>query len=513
MIALPERYKENMKELLGEEYKEYLGCFEQPSQTALRINTLKIRPEEFQTISPFDLQQIAWTAKGFYYDAKKASPSGHPHYFAGLYYIQEPSAMIPASILPVEPGDKVLDLCAAPGGKATELAAKLQGRGMLLANDISVSRAMALAKNLQKTGAVNTVVTAETPEKLAMHLPVFFDKILIDAPCSGEGMFRRDPKMVKDWEEKGPSYYAPIQRQILQRAWEMLKPGGKMVYSTCTFSPQEDEGMIQWFLDTYPDMRIAPVTRYPGFSEGRPDWIKAGDASLCHCIRIFPHRAQGEGHFAVLLEKKAAASAEEENLTDIQDSCSGGVFTERILNGGAGYTCDSRTDTEDRQSGEQGSSRSRGKKKNKKQKGNGNEKKTSDQNMGQVTEFMKDIHGLSGNIQIKKENAILLPVDWQALRGLRIITEGLLLGERKKQQFEPSVQLALAMTKDAYASCLDLPSEDERVLRYLKGETLQCEENYKGYVLLCTDGYPLGWCKGNGQGMLKNKYYAGWRLT
>ena len=198
MINLPQEYCDNMKKLLGEdEFNEYIKSFDKKSDMAVRINTLKISVDEWNEISSFDMCPISWTDKGFVInDGDKTILSKHPYYFAGLYYIQEPSAMIPAAILPVEEGDRVLDLCAAPGGKATELAAKLNGKGILVANDISVSRAMALAKNLQMTGAGNVIVTAETPDRLSEKFEGFFDKILIDAPCSGEGMFRREPRMV-----------------------------------------------------------------------------------------------------------------------------------------------------------------------------------------------------------------------------------------------------------------------------------------------------------------------------
>ena len=460
MITLPEKFLENMKELLGEEYPAYLQCFEEESYTALRVNTQKLTPERFCEISPFALEDISWTAKGFYYDGKKDNPAKHPYYYAGLYYIQEPSAMIPASILPVEPGDKVLDLCAAPGGKATELAAKLEGQGVLVANDISISRAMALAKNLQMAGTKNAVVTAETPENLATHLGEFFDKILIDAPCSGEGMFRRDSHMVKDWLEHGPEYYAAIQCQILESAWKMLKPGGKLVYSTCTFAVMEDEEMIQWFINRYPDMRICPVERKEGFSEGRPDLVEGGDVSLKECVRIFPHRTKGEGHFAVLLEKKK----------DIKDSQ---AATTEI------------------------------------------EKKTKKKGMTfkpEEEEFLKEVSRLQGEIYRHKETISLINRDMKALQGVRTIFSGLILGEMKKKRFEPGTQLALALKKEEYPRVLDLSSQDIQVIKYLKGETVITDTGEKGFVLLCVDGFPLGWCKGNGQGNMKNKYYPGWRM-
>lgn len=475
MIPLPETFLENMKELLGEEYPEYAESMKERPYSALRINTLKVAPDTFLSKSPFSLSAVPWSDKGFYFDRERDRPSHHPYYFAGLYYIQEPSAMIPAALLPVEPGERVLDLCAAPGGKATELAARLQGEGLLLANDISASRAMALAKNLQMAGVRNAIVTAETPERLAQSFPQYFDRILLDAPCSGEGMFRREPGMVRDWLERGPSWYVPVQREILQEAYKMLKPGGKMVYSTCTFSVQEDEGMIQWFLDRHRDMRICPVKRHSAYSEGRPDMVEGGSEELRHCVRIFPHRAQGEGHFAVLLERLPNESIQEKAYnTDI---------TER--NGKKTYQ----------------------------RKGNRREKQYGETKPEWLQELAKKAVCLQGgHFRRQKERWSWLPDELQMMPGLRIVAGGLMLGTEKKERFEPAVPLALALKKEEVSCAIDFPAEDGRIIKYLKGETLLTEETVKGYALLCADGYPLGWVKGNGKGMLKNKYYVGWRM-
>lgn len=485
-MMLPEKFLENMKELLREEYHDYIHCMGEKSHVALRVNTIKITPEQFLEISPFALEEISWTAKGFYYDAGKDNPARHPYYFAGLYYIQEPSAMIPASILPVEKGDRVLDLCAAPGGKATELAAKLDGTGLLVANDISVSRAMALAKNLQMAGVRNAVVTAETPEHLTEQLGTFFDKILIDAPCSGEGMFRRDSHMVKDWLEHGPGYYAKIQRQILEEAWAMLKPGGKMVYSTCTFSLLEDEGMIQWFLDSHTDMHICPVERKEGFLRGMPELVKGGCQELCHCVRIFPHRARGEGHFAVLLEKEDLDRTEDQTRP-LQ------IDTEGRKN-----------KTVKRLNAQRKKGRNTGK----------NQKDRQDLYTGreEAKKFVEEIQGLEGNLIQNRDSFSFVTDSMNKLSGLRTIFSGLLLGEQKKNRFEPGPQLALAIRKEDYSNVVDFSAQDIQVMKYLKGETVVADSSQKGYILFCVDGFPLGWCKGNGQGTLKNKYYPGWRM-
>lgn len=466
---LPEQFLESMKTMLGTEYQDYLNSMKEDTRTAFRVNTNKIAQEQFMDICPFQTEPVPWNEKGFYYNADEDMPSKHPYYYAGLYYIQEPSAMIPASLLPVEEGDRVLDLCAAPGGKATELAAKLHGTGLLVANDISVSRAMALAKNLQIAGTGNAVVTAETPQNLAAVLSGFFQKVLIDAPCSGEGMFRRDPGMVKSWLAHGPEYYASIQTEILESAYELLAPGGDMVYSTCTFSSLEDEGMIQSFLKKHPDMTICEVPRYPGYSEGRPDWVPDGDPALKKCVRIFPHRAEGEGHFAVLLHKQGKA--------------------------GRAYAESEMWD-------KKGTDLRSNKQKQKTQEG--------------IEEFFQMILPEAGiefkKLSRKKDIYVAETLAAGQMKGLRIVAGGLIIGSDKNGRFEPSPQLALALRGEDYLQRIDLPAEDERVIRYLKGETVLMDKPYKGYVLFCVDGYPLGWCKGNGSGTMKNKYYPGWRM-
>lgn len=197
-MNLPDAFQEKMKKLLGEEeYRAYLASFEQKNKSGLRVNTSKISVEEFLKITPFELEPVPWTENGFYYESSK-QPAKHPYYFAGLYYLQEPSAMSPAAFLPVKAGDKVLDLCAAPGGKTTELGVKLKGEGVLVTNDISHSRAKALLKNVELFGIPNVMVFSESPAKLANKFGGYFDKILIDAPCSGEGMFRKDPSIMKN---------------------------------------------------------------------------------------------------------------------------------------------------------------------------------------------------------------------------------------------------------------------------------------------------------------------------
>ena len=302
-LELPEEFASRMKEMLGEEYDAFLESYQLPRSYGLRVNTGKITGEALREQAPFALRQIPWVKEGYFY-GEGDIPARHPYYAAGLYYLQEPSAMTPASRLPVEPGERVLDLCAAPGGKATALGAALGGQGLLVANDISNSRARALLRNLELFGISNAFVTSETPAKLAEVFPGFFDKILVDAPCSGEGMFRKDPAVMKTWEAGRPEYFAGLQREIVRQAVRMLRPGGKMLYSTCTFSREENEGTISWLLKEFPEMELLPMEGYEGFDGGRPQWGD-GNSALTRCVRIWPHKMDGEGHFLALLEKTA----------------------------------------------------------------------------------------------------------------------------------------------------------------------------------------------------------------
>ncbi|MEY8426213.1 RsmB/NOP family class I SAM-dependent RNA methyltransferase [Lachnospiraceae bacterium 46-15] len=456
-MKLPQSFTSSMRELLGNEYEEYLTCFDEPSARGLRVNTAKISVEDFLKLTPFTLEPVPWTKNGFYYS--EAEPvTKHPHYYAGLYYIQEPSAMIPASRLPVEPGDWVLDLCAAPGGKATELAARLGENGLLAANDISNSRAKGLLKNLELFGCGNMLVLSEAPEKLLEYFEACFDKILIDAPCSGEGMFRREPAMVKSWENRGPEYYAGIQREILRCAVKLLRPGGKLLYSTCTFSETENEQTILRLLDSSPDMMLIPMEGYESFAKSR----------LPHCIRVYPHKVRGEGHFAALLQKEGAADTKE--------------------------TACQRAD------------------KAEKRKAEIQEFPTD------FLEFLAQIPRLTNRLaqmEIRRNRIYLMPDRLPDMGGLRFLRTGLLLGECVRNRFEPSQALAMWLTKEDFPQTLSLASDDDRTMRYLKGESVVLTEDEshlkKGWVLVCTDGYPLGWAKAAG-GTLKNKYYPGWRV-
>lgn len=457
MLNLPIAFEEKMRHLLGEEFDAYMKCYEEPRYYGLRVNTQKISVEEFVKICPFEITPIPWIENGFYYDGEQISPAKHPYYFAGLYYLQEPSAMTPANRLPVEPGERVLDVCAAPGGKATELGAKLKGQGVLVANDISSSRAKGLLKNLEVFGIGNMLVLSEEPGKLEEYFPEYFDKILIDAPCSGEGMFRKDKKMVKAWEEHGPAFFAKLQRSIITQAARMLRSGGMMLYSTCTFDAEENEGTIEYLLEQYPEFEILEMKPYEGFASGRPEMMKQSDPNMEKTVRIFPHKMKGEGHFLALL-RKGEASGQKTNFS------SKGV--KKIPEELAEFFTDISWELEPER---------------------------------------LDIHG---------ERVYYMPKNLPDLKGIRFLRSGLLLGELKKKRFEPSQALAMNLRKEEYQKTLSFSVEDERIQRYLKGETIEVDDlvssKAKGWYLVCVDGFPLGWGKLAG-GTLKNKYLPGWR--
>lgn len=470
--TLPLPFLERMKEMLGDDYNTFLQSYENPRTYGLRINTTKLSCQDFEKLSPFEIRPIPWISNGYFYD-EDSRPARCAFYQAGLYYLQEPSAMTPASRLPIEPGDFVLDLCAAPGGKATALGAALNDTGFLLANDISTSRARALLRNLELFGIKNMLVTDEKPARLAQRFPAFFNKILLDAPCSGEGMFRKEEALARDWTPEKSAELSDIQKDLILKAADMLRPGGMMLYSTCTFSPCEDEEVVAYLLKERSDMELMDMPGYEGFSEGRPELISTpispeafDPSSLRKCIRIFPHKMDGEGHFLALFHKKG------DSLPP--------VFRPA---------------------------------------GKGPDKNTRKW----LEEFFAEIglHTLGGQefdwnrVEIRKDKVyyqLPFPLD---LRGISFLRNGLYLGDLKKNRFEPSQPLALALHKEDIEATISLSVSDERITRYLKGETLNIEPeeaaHKKGWHLLCADGYPIGFGK-LVNGILKNKYPAGWRV-
>lgn len=463
LSCLPEAFLTRMKEMLGNEYEAFLESYTRPRTFGLRLNTAKISAAEFEKIVPFPVTPIPWVKNAYFYPAD-VRPSRCPLYQAGLYYLQEPSAMTPASCLPAEPGDVVLDLCAAPGGKATALGSALKGEGLLVANDISASRARALLRNLELFGVTNSLIVNETPARLLERFPAYFSKILLDAPCSGEGMFRKEEALAKDWTPEKSRELSKIQRELILQAADMLRPGGLLLYSTCTFAPTEDEGVVSWLLENRPDMKLLEIPQHSGFSPGIPGWGN-GMESLKQCVRLFPHKIDGEGHFMALLKKDGTGDNIRESVKTRTDPATEKWL--RLFFDGIGL-------------------RTLG---------------------GKPFDFSR--------VETKGDKVYYLPPDSADFRGLVFLRNGLYLGDLKKNRFEPSQPFALALHKGDVEGTISLPVSDPRLERYLKGETLPIAPGEaahgKGWHLLCVEGWPLGFGKLINQ-TLKNKYPAGWRL-
>ena len=290
---LPEAFLERMKAQLGAEYGDFLSSLERPRAVALRYNPLKgERPA-----LPFVGQPVPWEPEGFYYDPE-ARPGLHVYHEAGVYYLQEASAMAPVALLDPQPGERVCDLCAAPGGKTTQIAGRMLGRGFLLCNEINPKRAKILSRNIERMAVPNALVTNEHPETLAQRFPGFFDRVLVDAPCSGEGMFRKEEAAITDWSEETVAMCARRQGEILHSAAKLVRPGGILVYSTCTFAPEEDEGAVAAFLAAHPEFTPEPA---------EAPWFAPGENGS---FRMWPHKLLGEGHFAAVLRKNDGENGE-----------------------------------------------------------------------------------------------------------------------------------------------------------------------------------------------------------
>ena len=459
-MDLPQNYKESMRILLKDEYDAFIRSYEDKPYSGIRINTSKISCEDFEKIAPYHTRKIPYISNGYYIDDTDGW-SKHPYYYAGLYYIQEPSAMLPARILPVVSDDIVCDLCAAPGGKSTELACLTDT--LLLSNDISHSRAIPLVKNMEMFGRDDYMITCQSPEILADRFCQTFDKILVDAPCSGEGMFRKDRHLISSYENKGPEYYSKLQREILECAYKMLSPGGKILYSTCTFSDIEDEQVILDLLLKHPDLRLETIEPEEGLCGPYDKY--SDEAALKGCVHAFPHKFKGEGHFAALIAKTGRKPEHKER------PCSFTSFSE--LPDEVISFADFLSD-----------------------------------------DYMKVF--IRKRFVVNRDGYIFMVPDHAQLlydKSIRYLRCGICIGRIKKGgHFTIHTAFALSLKSDDFVNRLDYQAEDPEVIKYLKGETLIIDGNKnlkKGYVLVCVDSYPLGFAYSDGK-KLKNLYEKGW---
>ena len=467
---LPDAFVMRMRQLLGSECDAFFASYEKERALGLRVNTMKVPAEVFarENQETFSLRPVSWCREGFYYE-QESRPGRHPYHEAGVYYIQEPSAMAVVSLLDPKPGERVLDLCAAPGGKTTHIASRLNGKGLLVSNEIHPARAKILSQNVERMGIGNAIVTNEDSGSLAEFFPEFFDCMVVDTPCSGEGMFRKDEQARNEWSEANVRLCAERQQEILDNAAKMLKPGGRMVYSTCTFAPEEDEDGIAAFLERHPEFSVVCLEKDEvpeGLSSGHPEWSRGHNPELQNTFRIWPHKSEGEGHYLALLRKNGTWTAEDGRKRK----------QPKYWNDKAGRSY--------------------------------------------VEEFLKKSLTASDHDALEEgmDHLILfgdqlyqLPEGTPALDRLRVLRPGLHLGAFKTKRFEPAHALSHFLKPEQAVSVCRLEPEDPQVLDYLKGNTVKGEAGLSGWTLVCIGDYPLGWGKAV-SGTVKNHYPKGLRI-
>ncbi|MBQ3124073.1 MAG: RsmB/NOP family class I SAM-dependent RNA methyltransferase [Clostridia bacterium] len=439
-MNLPIEFCERMRKLIGDEYDAFIASYETQLNRGIRINTLKC--DSVAEIFA-DCERVAWCPDGYY--IKDGIVSGnHPYHAAGAVYFQEPSAMCVSVGLPLCDNAKILDLCAAPGGKTTHIGARMKNRGLLVANEIVQKRTAILSENVERMGLTNTIVTNETPTRLAEKFEGFFDGIIVDAPCSGEGMFRKEPQAVDEWSVNHTLSCAVRQKNILDDAYKMLRCGGYIMYSTCTFSYDENEAVVKYMIDKY-NMELCRIDGLDELSSGIGEGME-------NCRRVFPHKNKGEGHFAALLRRT------EEN----------GRTTEFI-------------------------------KKSEKRKNS-----TLEDAKKLYYEFEKTslrTH-LDGEFVLFGDNLYLLP-EYVDIDKLKVLRCGLHLGEVKRNRFEPSHALSHAFDKDVYINKVETLSDSDEIKKYMHGETITADVS--GWCVIMCDQIAVGWGKGSNN-TVKNHY-------
>lgn len=451
---LPSAFKQKYEQLLGQDAPAFFAALAEDSKKSFRLNRLKTGQVKY------DLSRPVSGIEGAYYGQVHASD---PEWVSGRVYSQEAAAMFPAAFSGVQPGMKVLDLCAAPGGKSTQLAEPLQGQGLLVANEISGKRVKALRENLERWGVTNAMVVNASPDQLAAHLPAFFDTIVVDAPCSGEGMFRKDPDAMQYWSTDYVKLCQKRQREILQQALTMLKPGGHLVYSTCTFSPEEDEQNVAWLLAQ--GLQIDHLVCEQAAS-GRPEWAD-GNPELAHCLRFWPQDGVGEGQFLARLQKPGVA-----------------VQPARPL-----------------------------KKKKKKGKAPRQYQRLTKQEIILLRKVLEDFElpeGFDLSRAIQRQDHVSLPAaDPELFAGLHVLANGVELGELKRKRFVPGQQLAQVLGRSQQEQTVELSQEDYQ--SFLHGNAFKVDSDKRGYLLVARRGFIFSFGKLGGDGLLKNFYPKGLR--
>lgn len=444
------QFVSDMISLLGQDgAKAFFASYADESVCSLRVNTLKVN--DIKTLFPdVEFTPVPWCQNAYYYPPSFKAGKTAAH-LAGAYYIQEASATFPVTALEIKAGEKVLDLCAAPGGKSTQIAELLNGTGLLVSNEIIPSRANALSQNIERLGVTNAVVTNADPRDLEKRFPCFFDKILVDAPCSGEGMFRKNPEATHERSADSPDICAARQREILKSAFKMLKKGGALVYSTCTFNKLENEETVAAILKERDDVKLYPIkTDIP---QPILFGVDAGDDVIDGTVRIMPHLARGEGHFCARFVKTDGEEGRVKPLKPSKNQAFDKAF-----------------------------------------------KKFADKYL-KVRPTADLFFGDYGYAS---------PAGCPDLAGLKVLRAGVQLGQLIKDRFEPSHSFALTLRPEEVKNVLSVKEGSEEATRYLMGETLPCDLD--GWTLVTVGTLPLGWGKASG-GILKNHLPKGIRIN
>jgi 16S rRNA C967 or C1407 C5-methylase (RsmB/RsmF family)/NOL1/NOP2/fmu family ribosome biogenesis protein len=458
--GLPGAFEARMRELLGPEAPAFFDTYRRPAQRAVRANPLKLDPAALPGLLGIPPDPVPWCPEAWFLPEGVRVGDTLAH-AAGLCYVQEPSALAVGEALDVRPGQRVLDLAAAPGGKTTLVAGRLGADGVVVANEVQRSRVQALADNLDRWGSPRTVLAGETVARLAETLPGGFDRVLLDAPCSGEGLFRRNPAAAAQWRPGHVPGSAERQRGLLADAARLVRPGGVLVYSTCTFAPEENEQQVAGFLTANPGWAVLPVPMHPGFAPGRPDWAPGGPPELSRTVRLWPHNLRGEGHFIAKLGRPEVKSVE-------------GAPPAPALGDRATFPARGRAGAV----------------------------------VGGWREFVADaLERDPGEPVVVGERAYLVPDPEVAGAGLRLVRPGLLVGRARPGRFEPAH--ALGMAAGVVAARRVRVVDDREAAAWVRGETLGWD-GPAGWALVSWNGWPLGWGRGTG-GTLKNHYPKGLR--
>ena len=461
LAKYPPQFLAKMARLLGDEYSAFVTSIGRSRSIGLRANTLKISAADFSRISPFSLTPLGAFDEAAFLLPDPVKAGSHPYHAAGLYYLQEPAAMVAGSLLDPRPGELVLDLAAAPGGKATHLAARMSNQGLLVANDVQRSRAQLLAQNMERLGVTNALICDGTPDHLAATFGPIFDRVLLDAPCSGESLFRRLDEV--EWSPAIVAACARRQTGILDVAAHLVRPGGILAYATCAFSPEENEEQLDIFLSTHQAFSMIPIPIYAGFDSGRADWIENPHlspdtrAEISYGVRLWPHHFPGEGHFIALMQRQEEPNIIEKPLELLQSE---GQKNAVLL-------------------------------------------------WNQFQQDALTIRLAEERIHFAHDRLYLLPDPAIKSGSLHLLRYGLLLGEARRGYFKPAHTLAMALTSDAVQRYVNWPADDPRISAYLSGHDLP-SSGVNGWVMVTVDGYALGWGK-RSNGRIKNHYPRGLR--